>query len=111
MDGKALKIKDRVIVATSRQTGDPPLLRHGVIVGEGRQKHSWIVRIDGLKSAYGFHKSFCRPEKTDDATPGEEAGEETADRPEALCGAADGGGHRGVGADRDAQGATDAEGA
>jgi len=41
--------------------------RHGIVIGESRDKSCWIVRFDGNKpsSRSAFHKSFVKPEKGD----------------------------------------------
>jgi hypothetical protein len=58
-----LKKGDRVIIEITPADDKPPLLRHGVIVGEGRAGRSWVIQRDDIKSLFGYHKSFCRPEE------------------------------------------------
>lgn len=52
-----LKKGDRVTVQIS---GKQPF--NGIITGEGRSGHWWMVRKDGTKTPNGYHKSFCKPE-------------------------------------------------
>lgn len=52
-----LKKGDRVTVKVDDK---PPF--NGVIVGEGRKGHWWIIRKDGKKYSIGYHKDFCSPE-------------------------------------------------
>ena len=35
---------------------------NGLITGEGRSGHWWMVLKDGTKHPHGYHKDFCRPE-------------------------------------------------
>jgi hypothetical protein len=52
-----LKKGDRVTV----KVDDRPSF-NGIITGEGRGGHWWIVLKDGNKCATCYHKDFCRPE-------------------------------------------------
>jgi hypothetical protein len=67
MSKTVLKKGDRVVIRTTPQPGKPPLLRHGTIVGEGRGGQSWVIKRDDIKSLFGYHKSFCRPEIQDES--------------------------------------------
>jgi hypothetical protein len=51
---------DRVTVKVP-YANHPTVLYDGVIVGEGRDGHSWQVIKDGTKFPRGIHKSFCTP--------------------------------------------------
>jgi hypothetical protein len=53
---------DRVtIVIKNPRRGGKEIL-HGVIIGEARDGHAWIVKRDDIKSRQGYHKNICRPE-------------------------------------------------
>ena len=53
----ALKKGDRVTVEVDQR---PPF--NGLIVGEGRRGHWWIIIKDGTRSKNGYAKAFCRRE-------------------------------------------------
>lgn len=46
---------------------------NGVIVGEGRGGHWWIIVKDGAVARNAYAKSYCRPRKIND--PGQPTGE------------------------------------
>ena len=51
-----LKTGDRVTVKI-----DAKPAFDGVIIGEARGGHAWLVVKDGTKYPRGLHKDFCRP--------------------------------------------------
>ena len=52
-----LKKGDRVTVRVDERPAF-----NGLITGEGRSGHWWMVLKDGTKHANGYSKSFCYPE-------------------------------------------------
>lgn len=52
-----LKKGDRVTVKVSERAEF-----NGLITGEGRSGHWWMIRKDGTKTPNGYHKDFCWPE-------------------------------------------------
>ncbi|MDE1902142.1 MAG: hypothetical protein KGI37_10975 [Alphaproteobacteria bacterium] len=52
-----LKIGDRVTVKVYERPAF-----NGIITGEGRSGHWWIIIKDGTKSKNGYAKDFCQPE-------------------------------------------------
>lgn len=58
---------DRVTV----DTGDERTPFNGVITGEGRTGHWWLILKDGTKHPNGYHKNFCRPEREDSLGAGQ----------------------------------------
>lgn len=68
----SLKKGDRVTV----KVDDRPAF-NGLITGEGRSGHWWLVLKDGVKSSIGYHKTFCKPEVTTPTLPnGHRGGEQ-----------------------------------
>jgi len=61
MNDDELKQGDRVAYRVPGRVS----LQTGVIVGEGRDGHAWMLIKDGTKWPRGIHKSFCQPEKVD----------------------------------------------
>jgi len=61
-----LKKGDRVTVRCDQRPAF-----NGLITGEGRGGHWWIVLKDGTKSAIGYSKSFCYPEDSLKTAQGE----------------------------------------
>lgn len=61
MNDDELKQGDRVAYRVPGRVS----FQTGVIVGEARDGHGWMLIKDGTKWPRGIHKSFCQPEKSD----------------------------------------------